>query len=103
MGREMATAMALRRCPEGGGYLAIDGRYWQFMPALACTGIETASSWAWCRSRSRWVLFGLFSVIYGVSQIVTETELRRAGNPAAGPAESGLRPPGSRQHADLRR
>jgi hypothetical protein len=44
-----------RRCPEGGGYLAIDGRYWQFMPALACTGIDMASSRAaWCRSRSGW-------------------------------------------------
>jgi uncharacterized membrane protein HdeD (DUF308 family) len=27
------------------------------------------------------LLFGLFSVIYGVSQIVTETELRRTGKP----------------------
>jgi hypothetical protein len=68
------------------------------MPASACTGIDTASSWAaWCRSRSGWVLFarpnvgavtlallfGLFSVIYGVSQIVTETELRRTGKPCS--------------------
>jgi ABC-type uncharacterized transport system permease subunit len=64
------------------------------MPALACTGIDTASSWAaWCRSRSGWVLFarpnvgavtvallfGLFSLIYGVSQIVMGIELRRIG------------------------
>ena len=87
-------AAALGGARKAAAITTIDGRYWQFMLALACTDIDTASSWAaWCRSRSGWccspvsnvgavtvaLLLGLVSLIYGVSQIVMGTELRRIG------------------------
>jgi succinate-acetate transporter protein len=50
------------------------------------------------------LLFGLFSLIYGVSQIVMGHRAAQDwANPAAGPAQRDLRPPGRRKNADLRR